>query len=565
MSVAPDIFGGALDGLSPGFLMVIAGLLATLLPRAARPYIAVAAPLLALVHLLALPTGPGGTFEMLGVTVTTFDITQPGFAIAVSFLAAATIAGVFSWHERAGLPVAAGLVYAGCATGAVLAGDLPSFFIFFEIASVAAAFLIWTGGTSRSLGAGMRFAVANILAGVLLLEAFLLTYKVTESITFFTADLATSAGVYLIIALGIKAAFPVLHAWLTDAYPESTPGGTVWLSVFGVTTAVYAVMRFLPGEQLLTYVGPVMIAFPVLLALLANDLRRTLCYGLISQVGLAVTAIGIGTPEALAAATTLAVANVFGFLLMFMAIGAVLFRTGTASAADLGGLARQMPWTTLFAVIGGLSVAGLPILAGGTAIPALLTSIWASSGPYVAALALFGVAGVWAHAGLRVPAAAFFGERANDKPVEEAPLHMRLAMTIAVFGCLAIGSLPYWDNVPMDPAGLILHMQALAFSLLVFAAARAWGLLPKDEPSALIDVDWLYRRLGPGIVGAVMTITSTAYAGWQNFVSARLRGAFEGMSSAAGPQTNVATTWGTGIGVLWVAILLVVMLIVSYM
>ena len=564
MNIAPDIFGGVLDGLSPGFFLILAGLLATLLPRAIRPLIAVAAPLLGLIHLLALPAGPGGTFEIIGVTVTTFDITQPGFAIAVSFLAAAAIAGLFNWHERAGLPVAAGLIYTGCATGAVLAGDLPSFFIFFEISSVAAAFLIWSGGTSRSLGAGMRFAVVNILAGVLLLEAFLLTYKATGSIAFFVGDLSTAAGIYLILALGLRAAFPVLHPWLTDAYPESTPGGTVLLSVFAITTAVYALMRFLPGVELLTFIGPVMIAFPIFLALLSNDLRRTLCYGLISQVGLAVTAIGLGTPEALAAATTLAIANVFGFLLVFMAMGAVLYRTGTASAADLGGLAAHMPWTTAFAVIGGLSVAGLPILAGGAAVPALLSSIWASSGPYVAALALFGVAGVWAHAGLRVPAAAFFGERANDKPVEEAPIHMRIAMGAAVFGCLAIGSLPYWDNIPLDPAALVLHMQGLAFSLLVFAAARAWGLLPRDEASALIDVDWFYRRLGPNIVSGVMAATSAAYQAWQNFISARLVGAFRGMFAAAGPQANVASTWGTGLGVFWVAVLLVVMLLVSY-
>ncbi|MDW3096587.1 MAG: proton-conducting transporter membrane subunit [Alphaproteobacteria bacterium] len=564
MSMGPDIFGGALDGLSPGFLLILAGLLATLLPRATRPFVSVAAPLLGLVHLLALPAGPGGMVEMLGISIATFDVTQPGFAIAVSFLAAATIAGIFNWHERAGLPVAAGLIYTGCATGAVLAGDLPSFFIFFEISSIAAAFLIWSGGTSRSLGAGMRFAVANILAGVLLLEAFLLTYKVTGSISFFVGDLSTTAGVYLILALGIRSAFPVLHAWLTDAYPESTPGGTVLLSVFAVTTSVYALMRFLPGEQLLTFIGPVMIAFPVFLALLANDLRRALCYGLISQVGLAVTAVGIGTPEALAAATTLAVANIFGFLLMFMAIGAVLFRTGTASAASLGGLAAQMPWTAGFAVIGGLSVAGLPILAGGTAIPALLTSIWTNSGPYVAALALFGVAGVWAHAGLRVPAAAFFGERQEEHTVSDAPLHMRLAMMIGVLGCVGIGSMPYWDNVAFDAAGLVLHMQGLAFSLLVFAAARAWGLLPRDEASALIDVDWLYRRLGPAIVATVMSVTSAAYSAWQNFVSARLVGTFRAMFTAAGPQTNVAATWGTGLSVLWVAILLVVMLLVSY-
>lgn len=566
MISAPDIFGGLLDGIAPGFLLIAAGLLIPVLPRMLRPVIAVLAPLAGLFHLLALPTGPHGTFEMLGITIATINVSETGFALGIAMLVAGTLAGVFNWHERAGLPVSAGLVYVGCAVGAVLAGDLPSFFLFFELASVSAAFLVWAGGTERSLGAGMRFAVANILAGVLLLEAFLLTYKATGSVGFFTGDLGTSAGIYLILALGLKAAFPVLHAWLTDAYPESTPGGTVLLSVFGITTAIYALSRFLPGEDLLRLIGPIMIAFPVLLALLANDLRRTLCYGIISQAGLAVTAIGIGTPEALSAATVLMIANIFGFLVLFMAIGAVLYRTGTASAAALGGLAATMPLTTGFAVLGGLSVAGLPVLAGGTAVPYLMTAIWADGGPVVAALALFGVAGVWAHAGLRVPATAFFGEkRTPGLKTEEAPVHMRFAMLLGIAACIAVGTMPYWGgSATFELAGLILHLEVLAFALLVFLAARAWGLLPREEPSALIDVDWLYRKLGPQIVGVVMSVTSAAYTAWQNFISSRINNGFRAMFAAAGPQTNIASTWGTGLGVLWVAILLVVMLLVSY-
>lgn len=564
MSIEPGIFGGALNNISPGILLIIAGFVSTLLPRVLRAPVAIAVPLLALLHLMLMPEGPGGTFQIIGLTVTTLDITEPGFTLALSLLAAATIGGVFNWHERAGLPVSAALIYAGCATAAVLAGDVPSFFVFFEIASIAAAFLVWAGGTSRSLSAGMRFAVINIFSGVLLLEAFLLTYEETRSLAFFHGDLSTTAGLYLIVALGIKAAFPVLHAWLTDAYPESTPGGTVMLSVFSITTAVYALMIFLPGEGTLTVIGSVMAAFPVLLALLSNDLRRTLCYGLISQTGLAVTAIGIGTPLALASTTSLLVASIFGFLLLFMAIGAVLFRTGTASAAALGGLARTMPWTAAFAVIGGLSIAGLPVLAGGHAVPELLVAIWAESGPYVAALALFGVAGIWAHAGLRVPASAFFGEPRKPHKTGEAPAHMRLAMALAVGACLFVGLKPHLEGVPLDLGAQILHMQGLAFSLLVFAAARAWGLLPRDEASALIDVDWLYRRLGPAVVGRVMQSTLALYTGWQNLISTRATRAIAGVFRAAGPQGNIASTWGTGLSVLWVSILLVVMLLVSY-
>lgn len=556
---------GPLLSISPGFTLVALGLIAAVLPRALRPVIAVGAPALGLLQLLSMPDGPGGEFTLMGVTVVTFDITAQSFMFGATLLCAALVAGIYSWHERAGLPVTAALLYTGCAVGAVLAGDLPSFFVFFEIASVGAAFLIWSGGTSRSLPAGMRFAVINILAGVLLLEAFLLTYKATGSIAFFTADLSSTAGLYLILALGIKSAFPVLHAWLTDAYPESTPGGTVYLSVFSVSVAIYALIRFMPGEALLVPIGAVMIAFPVFLALLANDLRRVLCYGLISQIGLAVMAIGVGTPLALQAAAILAIANVFGFLLLFMATGAVLYTTGTASAERLGGLASDMPWTALFAIAGALSVASVPVFAGGVAVPPLLTAVSTSGGPWVAALALFGVAGVWAHAGFKVPAAAFFGTRpAALSATGEAPFHMRLAMLIAAAGSLTIGLIPYVDGPGVRADALVTHLQVLAFSLLLFAAARHWKLLPKERDSALIDIDWLYRRLGPAIVTAVMAGTAAAYAAWQRFVAARIAGSMAWLYQAAGPEGGIARTWGTGLGVLWVAVLLVVMLLVSY-
>ena len=557
---------GPLAGISPGFTLVALGLIAALLPRAVRPVLAVAAPVLGLAQLMALPAGPSGDIAIMGATVVTVEVTPQSLMFAGALLTAAIIAGIYSLHERAGLPVTAALLYTGCAVGAVLAGDLPSFFVFFEIATVGAAFLIWSGGTARSLPAGMRFAVINILAGVLLLEAFLLTYKATGSLEFFIADTATPAGVYLLLALGIKAAFPVLHAWLTDAYPESTPGGTVYLSVFSVSVAIHALLRFMPGEALLVPVGAVMVAFPVMLALLANDLRRVLCYGLISQIGLAVMAIGVGTPAALDAAAVLTVANMFGFLLMFMATGAVLYSTGTASADRLGGLAAEMPWTALFAVIGAVTVASLPVFAGGAAVPPLLTAVGTGGEPWVAALALFGVAGVWAHAGLKVPAAAFFTARpAELTPAAEAPLHMRLAMLLAAASAIGIGALPYVEGPGVSIADLVTHLQVLAFSLLIYAGARYWNLLPKDRESSLIDVDWLYRRLGPAIVGTVMAGTAAAYGAWQRFLVARIAGSMTRLYEAAGPHGGIARTWGAGLGVLWVAILLVVMLLVSYL
>lgn len=562
MSATAPLFGT----LPPAIILIAAGILCTILPRQVRPFIAVAAPLAAYAQFFSLPMGYAALLELPGFpAVTLAELSPYSSFIAEPLLIAAIVVAIYNWHERAGLPVAAGLLYMGCTIGAVMAGDIAAFFVFWEIATIGAAFLVWSGGTERSLGAGMRFAVINILSGVLLLEAFLLHYKAEHTIAFFTADLATPSGMYLMAALAIKGAFPVVHAWLTDAYPESTPGGTVTLSVFSVTGALYALLMFFPGEPLLVTIGAIMIAFPILLALLANDLRRTLCYGLISQLGLVVTAIGVGDSTAISAALFLAVANVFGFLVMFMATGAVLFRTGTASAASLGGLAATMPLTALFAILGAIAVASVPVLASGTALLTLLVGLTEVGGPVIGAIAVFGAAGVWAHAGFKVPASAFFGDAKGTAKADEAPGHMLLAMLLAVAAFAYFGIVPLLETGFVGTlSGVIAHLSLLAFSLFIYAAARLWGLLPKDRESALIDVDWLYRRLGPAVVAGVMAVTAAAYHGWQRFIEARIKGSMARLYLAAGPSGGIARTWATGFGVLWVAILLVVMLLVSY-
>ena len=99
----------------------------------------------------------------------------------------------------------------------------------------------------------------------------------------------------IFLALGIKAAFPLLHNWLTDAYPEATPSGTVFLSAFTTKVAVYALARAFPGTDLLIWVGVAMTAFPIFYAVIENDLRRVLSYSMINQIGFMVVGIGLGT------------------------------------------------------------------------------------------------------------------------------------------------------------------------------------------------------------------------------------------------------------------------------
>ncbi len=75
----------------------------------------------------------------------------------------------------------------------------------------------------------------------------------TGSVSFTHMQLDGVAPALIFIAFGIKCAFPFLHTWLTDAYPEATPTGTVYLSAFTTKVAVYALARGFAGTEILGY------------------------------------------------------------------------------------------------------------------------------------------------------------------------------------------------------------------------------------------------------------------------------------------------------------------------
>ena len=204
----------------------------------------------------------------------------------------------------------------------------------------------------------------------------------------------------ILFAFGVKAAFPLLHAWLPDAYPESTPEGTVYLSSFTTKLAIYALLRGFAGWEPLISVGAVMALAPLIYAYLADDIRRSLAYCLNNQLGFMVVAAGVGSELAINGAAAHAVAHILYKGLLFMAAGAVLFRTKTAHASQLGGLAATMPWTCAAHLVGVAAISA-PLFSG-FVTKSLSISAVAESHHLAAWLALLaGTAGVFLVCGLR--------------------------------------------------------------------------------------------------------------------------------------------------------------------
>ena len=351
--------------LPPFVPFFVAALLALAARGWLRAALMMATPILGGLHLwLGVPVGTQLSVPLLEFELVLMRADRLSLLFGYLFHIGAFLAIVFSLHVRDTLQHVAGLCYAGSALGAVFAGDLITLFVFWELLALSSVFLIWARRSERALVAGFRYLMMHILSGVLLLTGVLLHLQQGGSLQFTYIGLDGLSGWLIFIAIGIKCAFPLLHNWLTDAYPEATPTATVFLSTMTTKVAVYTLARGFPGTELLIYIGVVMTCFPIFYAVIENDLRRVLGYSMINQIGFMVCGIGIGTQLALNGAVAHAFNDVIFKGLLLMSMGAVLHVTGEMRGSELGGLYKRMPKTTLLCMIGAASISRVSIRGG---------------------------------------------------------------------------------------------------------------------------------------------------------------------------------------------------------
>jgi multicomponent Na+:H+ antiporter subunit D len=465
----------------------------------------------------------------------------------------------------------AALVYAGSALGAVFAGDLVTLFVFWEGIAIASVFLIWAARSERALGAGVRYAILHIGSGALLLAGVLFHYRQTGSLAFGSLGLVSPGTALIFLAFGIKCAFPLLHNWLQDAYPEATVTGTVFLSGFTTKVAVYALARSFAGTEILVPIGAAMTAFPIFYAVIENDLRRVLAYSLNNQLGFMVVGIGIGTELALNGAVAHAFADILFKSLLFMSMGAVLFRVGTVKGSELGGLYKSMPWTTGFCMVGAASISAFPLFSGFVTKSMVITAAMEGGYFWTWIVLLFASAGVFHHAGIKIPYFAFFAHD-SGKRCAEAPANMLVAMAVTAALCIAIGSFPgvFYALLPFNaeyrPYSLdhvVAQMQLLFWSALAFTLLMRTGIYPPELRSTNLDFDWFYRRLGRGLATGIGVVAATGWQRLADIAAAAARRANERLHRHHGPDGVLGRTWPTGTMAFWTTVMLAAYLVLS--
>ncbi len=281
------------------------------------------------------------------------------------------------------------LVLTGALVGAVFAGDLLTFFIFWEAATAAAAFLMMYRKNAFSLNATLKYLVMVIIASAFVLLGLSIVYGITGSLNYIAIrdaigngligsnmNLLIIAFVFVVAGYAIEAAIVPFHFWLPDAYTAAPAPSSAFLSALVDQGSYYILIRILlfiilppsaggvfDWTLMLAVLAALTMIVGNIFALIQNDIKRLIAYICVADVGYNLVAISSVTSLGLQG-------NLYFFLigglttaLAFMAVG-IINSHGFKTLDDFAGVGKKMPWSSLALVLAGLSFAGVPPLGG---------------------------------------------------------------------------------------------------------------------------------------------------------------------------------------------------------
>lgn len=486
------------------------------------------------------------------VSLSLLQINRPTAAFATVFSLITLVGVIYSLNQNRRAELSSAFLYAGSAISLTFAGDLLTFFIYWELMAVGSTIIVCSGGQKDSLGAGLRYGIIHGVGGALLM-AGIIGYGLQQGDLAIPADPLNSPLVeqlkllenpyswLFLVGILINAAVPVLGSWLPDAYPEASESGSVFLSAFTTKSAVFALMMCFAGSPILISIGLIMAVYGIIFAILENDMRRLLAHSLINQVGFMICAVGIGTELSLSGASAHAFAHIIYKALLFMTAGSVLFMTGERKLSGLGGLYKAMPVTLVCAIVGAMTTSAVPLTSGFTT-KSMITSAaaeqagLAETGAMLYVIAWFVLiaasAGAFLHAGLKYPWFVFFHRDSGKRPTDP-PWNMQLAMIVLAVLCILFGvwTQPIHSLLPYEPMILdaghghgeghgagadYLHWvpyhawtadHVLTQLLLLIPTAIAFFMfLPalKKNMGVTLDFDWFYRKFVAAIWNGVL-------------------------------------------------------------
>jgi len=354
--------------------------------------------------------------------------------------------------------------YLLCVTGLLgiaITGDLFNLFVFLEISALSSYALISQGPSRQALFAAFKYLLLGtigatfILIGVGLMYMMTGTLNMEEMVTRLDPERMSRtvlvAFAFLTVGICLKMALFPLHMWLPNAYAYAPSVVTAFLAATATKVSVYVGLRFvftifktpfafelLPLDAILMPMALLGIFVTSTIAIFQRNLKRLLAYSSLAQIGYMV----LGTSFASVAGLTGGIVHLFNHALtkgaLFLAVGCMVYRLGSADLDDLRGVGRRMPMTTLLWVVAGLSLIGVPATAGFISKWYLIEAALDAEAWPVAVLillsSLLAVVYVW-----RFVETAYFGEAEPTSDAREAPLSLLVPTAVLVAATVYFG------------------------------------------------------------------------------------------------------------------------------
>ena len=448
------------------------------------------------------------------------------FALLVTGIGALVLVyagGYLAKDPRLGRFFATLLAFQGAMLGVVLADDVITLFVFWELTSVTSYLLVgYDHERAGARAAALKALLVTGAGGLALLAGLLLMAVAGSDLGVASLKLSELAGAELrghglypailalvLIGAATKSAQMPFHFWLPAAMAAPTPVSAYLHSATMVKAGIYLLARLhpqlgltLPWEIALGTIGTITMVIAAVMALGQSDLKRILAYSTVAVLGILTMLLGVGTELAIKTAIVFLVAHALYKAALFMVAGNVDHESGTRDVSILSGLRRAMPWTAAAGLLAALSKAGAPPMFGFIGKELLykakldLETIagWLIVAAVVANVALVATA-------LLVAIRPFWGARGpTPRTPHEAPPAMLLgpvvlsalgliigffpgrferelgsAAATAIAGSPMVMDLKLWHGVNVDAlAVMALSLLTLAAGTALFLGARRW-------------------------------------------------------------------------------------------
>lgn len=359
------------------------------------------------------------------------------------------------------------LITLGAVLGTLLAGDLLSLFLFFELMSLASFVLVIHEGHQKAMKAGFLYIIMTLGGGLALFFGMIVVYQTTGSLQFASDGLLALnssntlwAYIAFIIGFGMKAGMFPLHIWLPEAHPVAPSPASALLSGVMLKIGAYGLIRVMYNifdinflvesgwHNILLVLAGLTIVLGSIFAIAQKDLKRRLAYSSVAQMGYVLLGIALVCEHAFVGMLFHIFAHATMKSCLFLAAGALISQTGKRDVREFSGIGQKMPVTMIAFTMAALSMIGIPPFMGFLSKWLLgLGALEVGLPGYAILLLVSSLLNAMYY--LPIIIAAFFGQLADDQQqVKDASKTMLIPISVLALATIFFDLLP--TNLPLE-------------------------------------------------------------------------------------------------------------------